>query len=611
MNHAWRKWVQFAAIAGLLTGGASAASAPPVAAVAAASPEVTSPPPDCLSTSGSPTSAICGQGRGFCHDVTSVWQTTGADGEPLPSRTTIANGSLDDIYACGPMPGNGDPGYGDEPFEASPNGFQCTELANRFLWDLWRDPPVNNSSPGAGNDLTGAKFASVVAETYKVPLVPDGTAKSPYLPGDIVSFKGDAGFGHVAVVIASTYTSADAGTGNYVVTIEQENATGTISQKTPTGTGTANITVKNWYMQLPSIQAAIDFAVIPSGLGPEPWSITHSSNPGVSNVLNSVSCVSGSNCWAVGDKTNSAEVATSLIEHWNGSKWSVWQSPNPAGAAEAFLQGISCTAVSSCEAVGYSYSSPDNETYTLAEVWNGSHWTIQPTPSPGPAGAVQDDLRSVSCTKMPFCIATGYSTLAGGDEDIALAETFNGTGWTARTIPPHSPKYALLGGLASVSCVSNTLCAAVGSTMMAIWNGSTWGVTSKPSDPAASSMNSVSCVTATFCVGIGTYDTGFAWQVYTETWNGSIWSGKAINDDDYLAAISCSEPDSCTAVGTVGPGPAASAIWDGVTWKATNTASVPGQPNQLYGVSCVGPYSCAAVGELLPSSGYETLTEAN
>jgi hypothetical protein len=598
--------------------------------VAEASPRAGSVPPDCLSSSGRPASITCGQGTGFCHDVTSVWQNTSANGQPLPSGTTAGvapNGSLNDIYACGPMPGNGSPGYGDAPFEASPNGFQCTELANRFLWDLWKKPPINDASPGAGGNLTGANFASVVAKTYGVPLVADGTARSPYLPGDIVSFKGDGTFGHVAVVIASAYTSADAGTGDYTVTIEQENATGTITKNHPNGTGTASITVTNWHMQLPAAQAATKFAVIPAGLGPRPWSVKSSPSPGAGNDLYSVSCVSASKCWAVGNSYDTAGASASLVEYWNGLKWSVQPSPDPAGAVGTYLQGVSCVAASRCEAVGYAVLT-DNESFALAEVWNGTHWVIQRIPSPGPAKSVQVQLSSVSCTGSSYCVATGFSTPAANKE-TALAETFTGTNWTARAIP--TPKGDSGAGGSSVTCLSATLCVAVGFgevancfgcgiPLMAVWNGSIWTVNSNLTVPTPASgdfsLSSVSCATQGDCVSIGNDFTGNGrWNMYTETWNGSAWSGRAINGDNLLLAISCPEPGSCTAVGTVGQGngsPAASAIWDGTAWKAMNTASVSGLYNELDGVSCLAPYSCMAVGRTISNSGLKrTLTEAN
>jgi hypothetical protein len=161
-------------------------------------------------------------------------------------ESPAANGSLYGVYACGPMPTSNATGdFGDPPFESwdgnrGPDnwaGFQCVELANRFLWDLWHKAPVS------GSNLTGANFAATVAKTYHVALDQNGTAGEPYLPGDIVSFNGDGGAGHVAVIISSSYSSVDSSTGDYWVTIEDENATGTISASQPAGLGTQAVQV--------------------------------------------------------------------------------------------------------------------------------------------------------------------------------------------------------------------------------------------------------------------------------------------------------------------------------------------------------------------------------
>jgi FG-GAP-like repeat/CHAP domain len=158
-----------------------------------------------------------GEGAGFCKSIVS-------SGSPLNSGNT----SYDKVYPCGPEPGGSYPSYGDAFQDGG--GFQCTELANRFLFDVWGRQPVFGSS------LDGKTFAQTVHADYpSVPLVTNGTAGQPYLPGDIVSFSGNSKEpdGHVAVVIAS----AENGSGNGSVTIMEENAA---------ASGKETLTVRNW-----------------------------------------------------------------------------------------------------------------------------------------------------------------------------------------------------------------------------------------------------------------------------------------------------------------------------------------------------------------------------
>src|ERR1039458_10698773 len=55
--------------------------------------------------------------------------------------------------------------------------------------------------------------------------------------------------------------------------------------------------------------------------------------------LSGVSCVSVGACIAVGDMKNGAGTKVTLAERWNGRRWSVQATPNPAGALSADLGG--------------------------------------------------------------------------------------------------------------------------------------------------------------------------------------------------------------------------------------------------------------------------------
>lgn len=67
-----------------------------------------------------------------------------------------------------------------------------------------------------------------------------------------------------------------------------------------------------------------------------------------------------------------------LAESWNGASWKLLNTPNPASTAE--LLGVSCVSVSNCMAVGDFQGLGDQA--TLAETWNGTHWAIVKTPHP-------------------------------------------------------------------------------------------------------------------------------------------------------------------------------------------------------------------------------------
>ena len=71
----------------------------------------------------------------------------------------------------------------------------------------------------------------------------------------------------------------------------------------------------------------------------------------IASELLGVSCVSATDCLAVGDQTNlSSGRSLTLVQSWNGSTWSTVPSPNANG--DNFLSGVSCTSAGFCAAVG-------------------------------------------------------------------------------------------------------------------------------------------------------------------------------------------------------------------------------------------------------------------
>ena len=186
------------------------------------------------------------------------------------------------------------------------------------------------------------------------------------------------------------------------------------------------------------------------------WSIV--STPNVAgyekNDLNEISCVSTSDCWAVGKSSGTGKTETALAEHWNGTAWSV---NSPAGMKS--LTNVSCGSASSCVATTTSG--------LLVVRWNGSSWSQEAALAPanilkGEGGTATASLKDVSCTSASACVATG-EYLTKTEENLPLAETWNGSKWTIQSVS--IPPDATVEGqtpLSVVSCVSATQCTAFG-----------------------------------------------------------------------------------------------------------------------------------------------------
>src|SRR5262245_16992650 len=112
------------------------------------------------------------------------------------------------------------------------------------------------------------------------------------------------------------------------------------------------------------------------------WSVVPTSNATArTGQLLFGSCPSASFCMSVGTYVQASGRGVTLAERWLGGKWRVLRTPNPAGASVAALAGVSCTAPSSCTAVGYSITKSGVQ-LPLAERWNGSRWRLQAMPRP-------------------------------------------------------------------------------------------------------------------------------------------------------------------------------------------------------------------------------------
>src|SRR5438105_3149078 len=83
------------------------------------------------------------------------------------------------------------------------------------------------------------------------------------------------------------------------------------------------------------------------------WQIIPSPNgPRQVNELHSVSALAENDVWAVGVSYNTERtLGSTLIEHWNGSRWSVVPSPNPSSSVNK-LNAVAAVSPNDVWAVG-------------------------------------------------------------------------------------------------------------------------------------------------------------------------------------------------------------------------------------------------------------------
>jgi hypothetical protein len=117
-----------------------------------------------------------------------------------------------------------------------------------------------------------------------------------------------------------------------------------------------------------------------------------------------VSCTGPTACTAVGSY-NVTSGTKALVERWNGSAWAIQAPPAPTGTVTQ-LEAVSCTTSTDCVAVGKQHP-VGLSSATLVEQWNGTTWTI--VPSPNRPGTSFDILLGVSCATSTNCKAVGWA----------------------------------------------------------------------------------------------------------------------------------------------------------------------------------------------------------
>ena len=361
-----------------------------------------------------------------------------------------------------------------------------------------------------------------------------------------------------------------------------------------------------------TIVSALAFDLAHTGVAqaaPATWFITPT--PSGPHALYGVSCVSSTRCVAVGSTTKGAGIQRTLVESWNGTKWSVASSPNQGSGVNA-LYGVSCIGPTKCVAVGSYYANPTAEE-TLVESWNGHAWSITPSPNQGSGGNL---LVGVSCTSSTDCVAAGEYGNASNVQQT-LVESWNGNAWS---IIPSPNEGSGADDLDGVSCMGPTSCVAVGAyssnpiptlNLVESWNGTAWSIIPSP-DPAGdvNTLFGVSCTSATSCVAVGFSKPSVpvlsesVSQNLVESWNGTAWSitpspdqGSGTNN---LNGLSCTSSTNCVAVGLYDtPGGMMPKnlfeSWNGVAWSITPSPDQGMGNGELYGVSCTSSTNCVAI----------------
>jgi sugar lactone lactonase YvrE len=270
--------------------------------------------------------------------------------------------------------------------------------------------------------------------------------------------------------------------------------------------------------------------------------------------LTGISCSARAACTAVGRvELNGSGQYSALAERWNGAAWTRQEVPLPGNSIEAELFGVTCMTETECLAVGTVETSA-KVWVSFSALWSHGNWASVAIPT-SPESTLSE-VRAVSCGSKTSCLAVGWYNTGSGSRPFSLLWA-NGA-WTLQSRSIH-------GDFEGVACPSTEFCMAVGgedgTPLAEIWNGTSWtkSTTAKVTDVSGGYFNGVSCISATACTVVGAgyskvHEAHESSVTLAEAWNGTSWteqttpreSERARNE---LEGVSCAGVTGCIAVG--------------------------------------------------------------
>jgi hypothetical protein len=150
--------------------------------------------------------------------------------------------------------------------------------------------------------------------------------------------------------------------------------------------------------------------------------------PDAGFAASSITAVSATDIWLVGSTSAGATVEAM---NFNGAAWTVVPMQQPT-ANKPILNGVTAVAANDIWAVGEVQSPAGANVGTLTEHWNGSAWTIVPSPTPVGTFPV---LNAVAARGSGDVYAVGYAMPAGSGVSQGLILRWNGTAWSQDADP--------------------------------------------------------------------------------------------------------------------------------------------------------------------------------
>lgn len=204
------------------------------------------------------------------------------------------------------------------------------------------------------------------------------------------------------------------------------------------------------------------------------WSPSRTFGVTRASTNDDVDAVSSRDAWLLGSTQTSYLNGHSQISHWDGTTWTKVPHPNP-GDAGSWLSRLAAQSSDDVWTVGAVGNGPYTER-TLIEHWDGSAWSVVASED---MPVDQNALVDVSADSSTDAWAVGLSETRYGEQVKALAEHWDGTSWQLAALPNG------IRGLEAVDAVNPSDAWATGyrkiaggpyGSVVLHWNGSAWAL---------------------------------------------------------------------------------------------------------------------------------------
>jgi len=270
------------------------------------------------------------------------------------------------------------------------------------------------------------------------------------------------------------------------------------------------------------------------------------------DTMNGVAAISATDVWAVGTALEETQSGGShligLIEHFDGTQWSM--VPNPQSASGVELNAIQAISATDIFAVGDSHAD-SQQPNPLLEHYDGTQWTVVPLPQlkNGQTGR----LNGIAIISASYIWAIGDS---GGVVPTAIvAMHFDGQKWRIVPVPVpsngkvHDVEFGkgvtaiATNDVWAVGNFTSSAAGAVQKTLTEHWDGKAWKIVPSPNTGPAGSANRLEGVAAVSSSSVWacgqTLDTnGLGFTNLIEHWDGTSWTISPVAPGNGFAGLS-------------------------------------------------------------------------